>query len=96
MDLDALQRRTLVRAGLAVVLVAFDGSVLVLALPAIASDFNARTPEDKQRFREEDADIREELALALEEQGMLNTTARQLAGWNPYDQNAHAPFFDSE
>jgi len=42
--LDALQRRTLVWAGLAVVLVAFDGSVLVLALPAIASDFNARTP----------------------------------------------------
>lgn len=43
-DLDPLQRRTLVWAGLAVVLVAFDGSVLVLALPAIASDFNARTP----------------------------------------------------
>jgi predicted MFS family arabinose efflux permease len=43
-DLDPLQRRTLTWAGLAVVLAAFDGSVLVLALPAIASDFNARTP----------------------------------------------------
>ena len=43
-DLDSLQRRTLIWAGLAVVLAAFDGSVLVLALPAIASDFNARTP----------------------------------------------------
>jgi MFS transporter, SHS family, lactate transporter len=42
--LDAPQLRTLIWAGLAVVLVAFDGSVLVLALPAIASDFNARTP----------------------------------------------------
>jgi len=31
-------------AGLAVVLTAFDGSVLVLALPAIAADFQARTP----------------------------------------------------
>ena len=31
-------------AGLAVVLTAFDGSVLVLALPAIASDFNAQIP----------------------------------------------------
>lgn len=30
--------------GLAVVLTAFDGSVLVLALPAIANDFHARTP----------------------------------------------------
>ena len=43
-DLDLLQRRTLVWAGLAVVLTAFDGSVLVLALPAIAADFHARTP----------------------------------------------------
>lgn len=43
-QLDALQRRTLVWAGLAVVLTAFDGSVLVLALPAIASDFHARVP----------------------------------------------------
>jgi predicted MFS family arabinose efflux permease len=42
--LDQLQRRTVIWAGLAVVLVAFDGSVLVLALPAIAADFNARTP----------------------------------------------------
>ena len=39
--LDRPQRLTLVWAGLAVVLVGFDGSVLVLALPAIAADFNA-------------------------------------------------------
>ncbi len=43
-DLDALQRRTLAWAGLAVVLTAFDGSVLVLALPAIESDFHAHIP----------------------------------------------------
>jgi len=43
-QLDALQRRTLIWAGLAVVLTAFDGSVLVLALPAIAGDFHARVP----------------------------------------------------
>ena len=43
-ELDALQRRTLIWAGLAVVLTAFDGSVLVLALPAIASDFHAQIP----------------------------------------------------
>ena len=42
--LDGQQLRTLVWAGLAVVLTAFDGSVLVLALPAIASDFHAKTP----------------------------------------------------
>ena len=43
-QLDDLQRRTLTWAGLAVVLTAFDGSVLVLALPAIAGDFHARVP----------------------------------------------------
>jgi predicted MFS family arabinose efflux permease len=42
--LDARQQQTLLWAGLAVVLTAFDGSVLVLALPAIASDFHARVP----------------------------------------------------
>jgi MFS family permease len=43
-QLDVQQRRTLTWAGLAVVLTAFDGSVLVLALPAVAADFHARTP----------------------------------------------------
>ena len=43
-ELDRRQSATLAWAGLAVVLAAFDGSVLVLALPAIAADFNANTP----------------------------------------------------
>lgn len=43
-QLDEPQRRTLLWAGLAVVLAAFDGSVLVLALPAVAGDFHARVP----------------------------------------------------
>lgn len=43
-DLDSQQRRTLLWAGLAVTLAAFDGSVLILALPAVANDFNARVP----------------------------------------------------
>ena len=43
-ELDSQQRRTLLWAGLAVTLAAFDGSVLVLALPAIANDFHARVP----------------------------------------------------
>src|SRR6202022_442788 len=44
MGLDLQPPRTLIWAGLAVVLTAFDGSVLVLALPAIAGDFHARVP----------------------------------------------------
>src|ERR1700693_1780194 len=44
LNLDDQQPRALVWAGLAVVLSAFDGSLLLLALPAIASDFHAHTP----------------------------------------------------
>ena len=42
--LDSVQRRTLVWAGLAVVLSAFGGSILILGLPAVAHDFHASVP----------------------------------------------------
>jgi MFS transporter, SHS family, lactate transporter len=44
LGLDDRQLKTLTWAGLAVVLSGFDGTVLVLALPAIATDFHARIP----------------------------------------------------
>lgn len=44
-SLDRRQRVTLVWAGLAVVLAGFEGSILVLTLPAIASDFGATTSD---------------------------------------------------
>jgi adenine-specific DNA-methyltransferase len=56
--------------------------------------FNARTPEDKQRYRELDAALRDEVAEALERQHLDNQTARRLSDWDPYDQNTNAPFFD--
>jgi hypothetical protein len=58
--------------------------------------FNARTPEAKQGYKEKDAAIRVQLSEELEHIGMPNTTARLLAGWDPYDQNSHASFFDPE
>jgi adenine-specific DNA-methyltransferase len=58
--------------------------------------FNARTPEAKQGYKEKDAVIRAQLSEELEGLGMPNTTARLLAGWDPYDQNSHASFFDPE
>ena len=58
--------------------------------------FNARTPEAKQNAKSKDAELRAELASALEGLGMSNVTARLLAGWDPYDQNSHAEFFDPE
>jgi MFS transporter, SHS family, lactate transporter len=44
-ELDRRQRVTLVWAGLAVVLGGFEGSILVIALPAIASEFKATTSD---------------------------------------------------
>ena len=58
--------------------------------------FNARTPEAKQGYKEKDAEIRDQLSKELERIGMPNTTARLLAGWDRYDQNSHASFFDPE
>lgn len=59
--------------------------------------FNARDPRKKAKWREADAAKREELAKLLEtEQGLDTEAAGKLAKWDPYDQNEHAPFFDTE
>ena len=42
-ELDRRQRVTLIWAGMAVVLAGFEGSILVVALPAIAKEFHAGT-----------------------------------------------------
>ena len=44
-ELDRRQRVTLIWAGLAVVLSGFDGSILILALPAISAEFHATTSD---------------------------------------------------
>jgi MFS family permease len=43
-ELDRRQRVILTWAGIAVVLTAYQGSVLVIALPAVANEFHARVP----------------------------------------------------
>jgi len=56
--------------------------------------FHARTQETKDRCRAEDARLRAELAVLLEQDGYNPTSARLLAHWNPYDLNRVAGFFD--
>ena len=58
--------------------------------------FHARTRQQKQRYRGEDERLREELATALEEAGFAAASAKQIADWDPYDQNARADWFDGE
>jgi hypothetical protein len=58
--------------------------------------FTARTPATKRKYRERDASLRAELAELLKQDGWDSKTAKMLAAWDPYDQNASAPFFDAE
>jgi adenine-specific DNA-methyltransferase len=58
--------------------------------------FMARTPQTKQKYRLQDSALRQEICTLLQETGLESATAETLAQWNPYDQNASAPFFDPE
>ena len=56
--------------------------------------FSAKTPATKRKLREEDQKLREEMGKILEGSGWSNESARQLAAWDPYNQNASSSFFD--
>ena len=58
--------------------------------------FSAKTPFTKRKLRDEDQKLREKMGKILEDSGWSNESARLLAGWDPYDQNASSPFFDPE
>jgi hypothetical protein len=58
--------------------------------------FSAKTPRTKRKLRDEDKEVREKMGKLLIEDGWASKTANQLAGWDPYDQNMSAGFFDSE
>ncbi len=58
--------------------------------------FSAKSPGTKRRLRDKDKEIREKMGELLVKHGWANETAKQLASWDPYDQNASSPFFDSE
>ncbi len=58
--------------------------------------FTAKTPKAKARCREDDRRLRAEIAALLRNDGWGHATAKQLADWDPYDQNSTSSFFDSE
>lgn len=58
--------------------------------------FKARTTKTKANKREKDKLLREEISALLVEDGWSDKTARLIAAWDPYNQNAHADFFDAE
>ena len=59
--------------------------------------FSAKSASTKHRLREKDQVLREKLAQLLsDDENFAPEDAKQLAAWNPYDQNAVSPFFDPE
>ena len=58
--------------------------------------FLARTPKTKEKYREKDEYLRNEIAVLLEKEGFASDVTKKLAHWNPYDQNTSADFFDPE
>ena len=58
--------------------------------------FLARTPKQKAKCRDDDASLRGKIANMLKDDGWDTDTARRLASWDPYNQNASADFFDLE
>ena len=57
--------------------------------------FHAGVRQEKLRLRREDARLRGELAADLGKAGMSKSDAGKVAVWDPYDQNAHAEWFDA-
>jgi len=58
--------------------------------------FSSKSPATKRKLREDDKEIRNQIADLLVIDGWENKTARQLASWDPYDQNESSSFFDPE
>lgn len=59
--------------------------------------FSAKSASTKHRLREKDQILREKLARLLsDDDNFAPEDAKQLASWNPYDQNTVSPFFDPE
>ena len=57
--------------------------------------FHAKTRQRKLLYRDEDKRLRQELASALQEVGFTADSAKQIADWDPYDQNSSAKWFDA-
>jgi len=58
--------------------------------------FTAKTPKTKNKYREQDKELREQIATELEANGWGGDSAQALADWDPYNQNASSHYFDPE
>ena len=57
--------------------------------------FHARTRQQKKQHQNEDKRLRQELVKALQPASLPVETAKQIAAWDPYDQNTSTDWFDA-
>ena len=60
------------------------------------SHFSARTQKTKQKYRDKDKALRQEISELLMGLALPGETATKMSQWDPYDQNTFANFFNSE
>lgn len=71
------------------------GELEQLIEDATQRHFGARTMRTKRKYRDLIQHYRDELSEILEaEHSLPHEDAQKAAAWNPFDQNASAPFFD--
>lgn len=71
------------------------GELEQLIEDATQRHFGARTMRTKRKYRDLIQNYRDELSEVLEaEHSLPHEDAQKAAAWNPFDQNASAPFFD--
>jgi type I restriction-modification system DNA methylase subunit len=58
--------------------------------------FNARTRKEKLACQKKDRDLRKKISVLLIKDGWASASAKQVASFDPYDQNVSSPFFDPE
>ena len=59
--------------------------------------FGAKTHKTKMKYKDRVTELRLQIANLLKDSGVVgNEEAKQMAGWDMFDQNASSPFFDPE
>lgn len=58
--------------------------------------FSTSDTKKKEMLRKKDREIREKLAVLLKKSGFPSENTEKIAGWDPYDSNKSAAWFDPE
>lgn len=59
-------------------------------------NFYSKTTSAKSKCQEQDKELRAKISDLLKNDGWNDKTAKQLSGWDPYDQNTSSGFLDLE